>query len=395
MQHCPEDVRGIWQEPYVVPVPKRKSPPAQPGLLFVTIFATLRMMERERASALGRVVGAFVLLFVCLPAAARTHGRSPGQIRVTRIEHKVTGDRVRVVVRFDAAVQYVGGTATDPFRIFFDLRGTRPAAALAARAPVGDTIVQRIRVAQYQPGITRMVLDLARPAPYTATFLANPPRLVVEVLRAGAGAPPRIMREAHNISLPPPSALSRPPPAAEALAPEQMPPLPPQVTYGNGLLTIVASNSTLSDILQAVAARTGATLDAPASLTAQRVAARLGPAPPRDVVADLLAGLDYIVVGASNDPEAIRNIIVSPSTSSSLPGPAGIHAAAQFQAPPAPQEESEEAAEPEPSPPAPEAQPPAAPAGPSPPPVKTPEELLEELRKLQDQQSQPSKEPQR
>jgi len=356
------------------------------------------MMKPERTSASGWAAGVVLLLLVCLPAAARTHGRSPGRIRVTRIEHNVTGDRIRVVVRFDAPVQYVGGTATDPFRIFFDLRGTHPGAALAARAPVSDTLVQRIRVAQYRPGVTRMVLDLSRPAPYTATFLANPPQLVVEVLRAGS-APARIMREARTISKPPPAALSIPLPVAPALVPEQMPPSPPQVTYGNGLLTIVASNSTLSDILQAVAARTGATLDAPASLTGQRVAARLGPARPLDVVADLLAGLDYIVVGASNDPEAIRNIILSPSTSSSLPEPAGRHAAAQYQAPPP--EETEGAAGPEPSPPAPEAQPPATPAAQSPPPVKAPEELLEELRKLQDQQQQqpqppqPPKEPQR
>ncbi len=340
-------------------------------------------MKPERASASGWAVGAVLFLFMCLPAVARTHGRSPGQIRVTRIEQNVTGDRVRVVVRFDAAVQYVAGTATDPFRIFFDLRGTHPGAALAARAPVSDTLVQRIRVAQYQPGITRMVLDLSRPAPYTATFMANPPRLVVEVLRA-----PGVMREARTISKPAPSALSIPLPVAPALVPEQMPPSPPQVTYGNGLLTIVASNSTLSDILQAVAARTGATLDAPASLTAQRVAVRLGPARPLDVVAELLAGLDYIVVGASNDPEAIRNIILSPSSSSSLPEPAGRHAVAQYQAPPP--EETEEAPAPEPTPPAAGAQTPATPAAQSPPPAKTPEELLEELRKLQEQQPQQS-----
>jgi hypothetical protein len=355
-------------------------------------------MKRERTAVSGRAWfwGAILLALVGLPAGARARGRSLGQAQVTKVEHYITKDRIRVVVRFDAAVQYVGGTATDPFRIFFDLRGTRPAAALAARAPVGDPLVQRIRVAQYQPGITRVVLDLARPAPYTATFLANPPRLVVEVLRAGVE--PRNVNEAHHANLATPSAVSSAPPTrAPALVPEQMPPLPPQVTYGNGLLTIVASNSTLSDILQAVAARTGATLDAPASLTAQRVAARLGPGPPRDVLADLLAGLDYIVVGASNDPDAIRNIIVSPNTSSSLPEPAGMHAAARYQAPPAPQEESAEAPGPEPSPqPTAQEPQPAGETGPqSPPPVKSPEQLLEELRKLQEQQSQPPKEPQR
>ncbi len=341
-------------------------------------------MKRERtpASEKAFLLGAILLVFVgaCFPAAARARGRSLGRAQVLGIEHYVTRDRIRVVVRFDVAVQYVGGTAQDPFRIFFDLEGTRPAAALASRAPVGDPIVRRIRVAQYRPGVTRMVLDLARPAPYTATFLANPPRLVVEVLRAGAGAEPR------NLKPPSPSALASAPPVSEALVPEQMPPLPPQVTYRNGLLTIVATNSTLSDILHDVAVRTGATVEAPASLIGQRVAARIGPAPPREVMADLLAGLDYIVIGASNDPGAIRNIILSPNSSSGLTVEVASMPAAQ--APTAPAEELAESAEPEPGPqPAAEASKPSGEGGQSAPLVKTPEELLEELRKLQEEQS--------
>jgi len=313
------------------------------------------------------------------------------QVRATAIEHNVSADRVRVVLRLNGNVQYVGGTADDPFRIFFDLRGTRPAATLAPRAMVKDALVQRIRVGQYQPGTTRLVLDLARPAPYTATFLVHPPRLVVEVLRSGT--PTRMPLEAHTIS-PATTAISVPTPIAPALIPEQMPPSPPQVTYGNGLLTIVASNSTLSEILQAVAARTGATLDAPANLTSQRVAARLGPGPPRDVVADLLAGLDYIVVGANNDPDAIRNIILPPTTSP--PPEPVVGSAAAFQPPPP---EPEQAAAPEPVPPPMAPEQPAANAAPSPssaqspPPVKTPEELLEELRKLQEEQPQQSQPP--
>lgn len=318
---------------------------------------------------------------------------SDSKVRATAIEHKVSADRVRVVLRLNANAQYVGGTAADPFRIFFDLRGTRPAATLASRALVNDALVQRIRVGQYQPGLTRMVLDLARPAPYTASFLANPPRLVVDVLRHGT--PTRMPLEAHTLTPAKPASLI-PTPVAPALLPEQMPPSPPQVTYGNGLLTIVASNSTLSEILQAVAARTGAMLDAPANLTSQRVAARLGPGPPRDVVADLLEGLDFILVGAKNDPDAIGNIIVTPTAS---PEPAGRRAAA-FQPPPPP--EPEPAAAPEPIPPPTTPEPPPANGAPSqpsaaqsPPPVKTPEELLDELRKLQEeQQSQQQQAPQ-
>ena len=221
-----------------------------------------------------------------------------------------------------------------------------------------------------------------RQAPYTATFLANPPRLVVEVLRAAAGA------ESRNIKPPLSSPLASAPPVPEALVPEQMPPLPPRVTYRNGLLTIVATNSTLSDILHDVAVRTGATVEAPANLIGQRVAARIGPAPPRDVMADLLAGLDYIVIGASNDPGAIRNIILSPNNSSGLTVGTASMPAAQAQGPTASAEELAEPAEPEPAPqPAAQESKPSGEAGQSAPPVKTPEELLEELRKLQEGQS--------
>ena len=304
------------------------------------------------------------------------------KVRATAVEHNVSADRIRVVLRLNGNAQYVGGTATDPFRIFFDLRGTRPAATLASSAMVKDALVQRIRIGQYQPGLTRMVLDLARPAPYTANFLTHPPRLVVEVMRNGA--PTRMPLEAHALT-PQKTAIAIPAPVAPALLPEQTPPTPPQVTYGNGLLTIVASNSTLAEILQAVAAQTGAMLDAPATLTSQRVAARLGPGPPRDVVADLLEGLDFIVMGAKNDPDALGNIIVTPTAGPEPPG------ARALQPPPPP--EPEPAAASEPTPPTPPAEQPAAntpsqPAPQGPPPVKTPEQLLEELRKQQEEQQQ-------
>lgn len=332
-----------------------------------------------------------LLGLACL-AALPAHSRSPGEVQVTGIEHQVAKDRVRVVLRCDAPVEYVGGTASNPSRIFFDLRGTRPGAALASQSTVDDAIVQRVRVGQNQPGITRVVLDLSQPAPYTATFLANPPRLVVEVMRGGTSTEVRTLAKPSRqpplsrkvkVKVPPPApAPSAPPPAPVALNPEQMPPAPPQVTYQNGLLTIVADNSTLSDILHAVAARTGATIDAPPNLTGQRVAARLGPGAPQDVMADLLSGLDYIVVGTSDDPNSIRSIIVSPNSGSA---PSGMPAA---QALPPPPSEPSETAEPEPAAqPEAQAQPPGDPGGKTPPQVKSPEQLLEELRKLQEQQT--------
>ena len=134
-----------------------------------------------------------ILTFFVLASGSAFAQMASGQAQVTAVEHQATVDRVRVVVHFDRPVRFVEGTAADPYRIFFDLQGTRPADALAARTAVGDFPLRRIRVSQYQPGITRVVLDVDGPVPYSASFLADPPRLVVEISRTAAVAQSRIV----------------------------------------------------------------------------------------------------------------------------------------------------------------------------------------------------------
>ena len=128
------------------------------------------------------------LVFACWSLWAQTGG---GQARITAVECQ-SGDRIRVTVRFDRPVHYVEGTAVDPYRIFFDVQDTRPGGALAKIA-VGDPVLQSIRVGQYQPGITRVVLDVAQPTAYSASLLSDPPRLVVEIARTGAVAQTHIV----------------------------------------------------------------------------------------------------------------------------------------------------------------------------------------------------------
>jgi hypothetical protein len=93
-----------------------------------------------------------------------------------------------------------------------------------------------------------------------------------------------------------------------------MPPTAPQVIYENGQLSIVAQNSTLSSILVAVKARTGAQLEMPADTVNDRVAVKLGPGNPRDMLASLLEGsrFDYIVLGSATDPTAVEQVILTP-----------------------------------------------------------------------------------
>ncbi len=93
---------------------------------------------------------------------------------------------------------------------------------------------------------------------------------------------------------------------------DQIPSTPPQVSYQGGMLTIVAQNSSLGDILREVHKHTGATIEVPSNAT-ERVATRLGPGPARDVLASLLNGsaFNYVLVGSTSDPTSVASITLT------------------------------------------------------------------------------------
>jgi hypothetical protein len=114
-----------------------------------------------------------------------------------------------------------------------------------------------------------------------------------------------------------------PPPPPPPPRPEQMPAVPPQVTFQNGKLTIIARNSTLGDILRAVRTKTGATIDVPGSAP-ERVVGQFGPGPSRDVMASLLNGsqFNYVMLGSESNPAEMQHLILSAKVGGSSPSPA-------------------------------------------------------------------------
>jgi len=107
---------------------------------------------------------------------------------------------------------------------------------------------------------------------------------------------------------------------------DQVPAVPPEVTYNAGQLSIVAHNSTLTDILRAVHRETGAELDMPAGAN-DRVVTDLGPGPARDILAKLLNGshFNYVMLGSPTDPTMIQRIVLTskaaPETASAAAPP--------------------------------------------------------------------------
>ncbi len=226
---------------------------------------------------------------------------------------------------------------------------------------------------------------------------------------AQQSAPPRVRTRAKKNAV---AEAPQPPPPPPTL--EQSPPTAPQVSLQNGLLTIDAHNSTLSQVLRAVQSKTGASVEIPAGAGNDRVVAQLGPGQPRDVLNSLLNGsrFDYVILGVSGDPGAVQRVILTPRQGGSAVGNATAQNNQPQNAQPAEADAGDEGipvadngdqeyqSNQEPPPP-----PPGGfrrPMIPAPPPEqqngfnggdqqnggKTPDQLLQELQQMQQQQQQ-------
>ncbi len=107
--------------------------------------------------------------------------------RVTGIRHWSTPDYTRVAIdlaQVDSGhdVAFESQRIDHPDRIFFDLPDTKLASTLAGKTfDVDDGLLKKIRVAQFQPGLTRIVLDVDSLSDYKAFLLPNPSRLIIDV----------------------------------------------------------------------------------------------------------------------------------------------------------------------------------------------------------------------
>ena len=102
--------------------------------------------------------------------------------RVTGIRHWSTPDYTRVAIDLENEIKFGSQRIANPDRIFFDLRDTKLASTLVGKSfDVDDGFLKKIRVAQFQPGRTRVVLEVADLSDYEAFLLPNPYRLIIDI----------------------------------------------------------------------------------------------------------------------------------------------------------------------------------------------------------------------
>jgi len=102
--------------------------------------------------------------------------------RVTSVRHWSTPDYTRVAIDVEQDVKFYSQRIANPDRIFFDLRDTRLASTLVGKTfEVDDGFLKKIRVAEFKPGRTRIVLEVDELASYDAFLLPNPYRLIIDI----------------------------------------------------------------------------------------------------------------------------------------------------------------------------------------------------------------------
>jgi N-acetylmuramoyl-L-alanine amidase len=129
------------------------------------------------------------LIPIWLLASSGAMCAATSQLEVTAVRFWTLSEVTRIAVETNGEFRFRSDRLDNPDRLFFDLLGTKPRLGVKGLqvTPVGDKLLKRIRVAETQPGMTRVVLDLESPVEYTASQLSNPDRLMIE-LRAAAPA---------------------------------------------------------------------------------------------------------------------------------------------------------------------------------------------------------------
>ena len=114
--------------------------------------------------------------------------------RVTGIRHWSAPDYTRVAIDVEEDIEFDSQRLDHPDRIYFDLHNTKLASTLVGKSfGVDDGFLKKIRVAQFKPGKTRVVLEVDDLSDYDAFLLSNPSRLIIDIHGRGPkGAGPAV-----------------------------------------------------------------------------------------------------------------------------------------------------------------------------------------------------------
>ena len=176
----PEEARGIFED-FLHRYPRnRLADDARSAVK--EIDAEADEMERTAQKAARQKRSANASADDAAESANAASARRSALPRVTGVRHWSTPDYTRVAIDVEQEVKFGSQRISHPDRIFFDLRDTKLASTLVGKTfDVDDGFLKKIRVAEFQPGRTRIVLEVDDLASYNAFLLPDPYRLIIDV----------------------------------------------------------------------------------------------------------------------------------------------------------------------------------------------------------------------
>jgi N-acetylmuramoyl-L-alanine amidase len=109
--------------------------------------------------------------------------------RVGTVVSEQTNAETRIVVPLDGPVKFSSSYLPRRRRVFFDLSSAYLTHPHGSTLDLHSRFVAKVRVAQNERHVVRVVLDVAPGSGYAAALLRNPYRLMIAVGKAGAAAP--------------------------------------------------------------------------------------------------------------------------------------------------------------------------------------------------------------
>jgi N-acetylmuramoyl-L-alanine amidase len=154
---------------------------------------SVRLLRETSPRQSRRVSGAALGILALLGAGVSS--AASRDATVTQVRYWSLGEVTRIAIQVSGDFHYRYDRLSNPDRLYFDIDGARPGMVHKGMhvITVGDALVKQIRVAETQPGVTRVVLDLEPHSPaveFTASQLSHPDRLMVELRLHDKPAPP-------------------------------------------------------------------------------------------------------------------------------------------------------------------------------------------------------------
>jgi type IV pilus secretin PilQ/predicted competence protein len=152
---------------------------------------------------------------------------------VKRIDATNSGGSIEVRITGDGELRYKAFRLDGPPRLVIDLDGVRNAAARNS-VTVDDPVVQRVRIAQFQPTVARVVVDLAHRTEYDIAVVGEQVRIAFGTAVAVSREPVRTPPPAPKPAAPVQTAEFRPEPVREtrvADIPSQVPAIAENTTW--------------------------------------------------------------------------------------------------------------------------------------------------------------------